>query len=135
MSAPMSAAMPAPMSAPASDAAAASAGPRLVSIRLADHPGKTRLVLETSAAMSYSADLDNDEKILTLVFDKGASDPALANLPLRSRLIKSVNFTPQSNGGFVAAITLNKGSRMLDQGQLPPGAVSPNHRIFIDLAS
>ena len=85
--------------------------------------------------MSYSADLDNNEKILTLVFDKGSSDPSLASLPMRSRLIKSVSITPQANGGFVAAITLSKDSRMLDQGQLPPGSVSPNHRIYIDLAS
>ncbi len=110
-------------------------GPRLTNIRMADNPGKTRLVLESNAAMSYNADLDNSENILTLVFDSGTNDPSLASLPTRSRLIKSINITPQSNGGFVAAIALTKGSRIIDQGKLPPGAANPNHRIYIDLAN
>lgn len=126
---------PPPPAAPPPAANAAANVPRLSNIRTADNAGKTRMVLESSGAMHYTADLDNNENILTLIFDKGAADPSLASLPARSKLVKSYTVTPQANGGFVLAIALNRTSKILDNGALPPGPETPHYRVYFDLAN
>ncbi len=108
--------------------------PQLANVRMADSGGKTRIVMEATGLMPYMADLDNSENILTVIFSAGSSIDINA-LGLHSSLIRSVTMTPQPNGGFVLAFTLNKGSSILNQGKIAPNADNPRHRIFIDLAN
>ena len=100
---------------------------------MADSAGKTRIVMETTAPMTYTADLDNVEHILTVIFPAGTSID-IAALGLRSDLVKSVTMTPQSGGGFILAFTLNKGSSLMGQGKIGANADNQRHRIYIDLA-
>ena len=109
------------------------AGPQLANVRMADSAGKTRIVMETTAPMTYTADLDNVEHILTVIFPAGTSID-IAALGLRSDLVKSVTMTPQSGGGFILAFTLNKGSSLMGQGKIGANADNQRHRIYIDLA-
>lgn len=108
--------------------------PRVMSLRMADDGSKTRIVLETSTEMSYTADLDNSEHILTLLFNTGSSAD-LSAFPIRSKLVKSATATPQVNGGFVIAFTLNGDSKILNEGKIGPGAENARHRLYIDLAN
>jgi hypothetical protein len=107
----------------------------LANIRMSDTGGKTRIVIETRGKLDYAADLDNDEKILTLMFDRGSLGFDPSNASTRSKLIKSVSGTPQDGGGFVLAFTLNKSTNIAGRGAIAPNADNPNNRIFIDLAN
>ncbi len=108
--------------------------PQLANVRMADSGGKTRIVMETTGLMTYTADVDNTENILTIIFPAGSSIDINA-LGLHSKLVRSVTMTPQAGGGFILAFTLNKGSSILNTGKIAPNADNPRHRIFIDLAN
>lgn len=118
---------------PSAPAAVNTSSAQLVNIRMADSPGKTRIVMESTASLSFTSDLDNNEKILTLIFPTGTTSD-MGNLPLRSSLIKTVSETAQPNGGFILAFTLNKASSIVDKGTIPPGGTSPVYRLWVDLS-
>lgn len=100
-------------------------------IRIADHPGKTRIVFESSSAFTAVPSLDNEENILLVRVSKGTANPAATH---RSRLISSVQ-TKKDQQGFTAILPLAKPSNILTQTHLPPSKSNPNHRFFIDLKS
>jgi hypothetical protein len=102
------------------------------SLRLADHAGKTRLVIETTQNMKYSASLDQNENLLILSFDKGdiAFDPS--DLSKKSKLVNAVTTTSEGNG-LLIIIELAKTSDLIQQGRIKPNKDSAYHRIFIDL--
>ena len=118
---------------PTAPSAISSGGPSLVNMRVADNGKKTRLVIETQGSLTYKADLDNGEKILTLSFNKGAMGVNVSSLPVHSKLVKSISGTPQNSGGFVLALTLTHASKIIGQGAIEPNKDSPHNRIFIDL--
>jgi hypothetical protein len=109
--------------------------PQLTNIRFSDNAGKTRIVIETRGAMPYAADLDNAENILTISFANGGAGIDVSSLPVGSKLLKNVSGTPQSSGGYVLAFTLNRGSRIINQGTIAPNADNTSYRIYIDLAN
>lgn len=129
--APQPVPQPAPTPAPAP---ATVAGASLTSIRVGDHPGKTRIVMETSERIKYTADIDNNEHILMVSFEKGQPAIDVASLAIKSGLVKSVSSTVQEGKGFVLAFTLIGSSSVISQDILEPGAESPRYRVYIDLA-
>jgi hypothetical protein len=108
--------------------------PQLTNVRMADSGGKTRIVMEATGLMTFTADVDNTENILTLIFPAGTSVDVGA-FASGSKLVRTVSMTPQASGGFILAFTLNKGSSIINQGKIAPNADNPRHRIFIDLAN
>lgn len=104
----------------------------ITNMRIADHNDKTRIVLETSHNISYSASLDPDGNALTLSFDKGQTSFSTSNLGKTSNLISEV-ISSENGGGSDITIKLSAVSDILRQGRLPPSADKPYHRIFIDL--
>lgn len=108
-------------------------GAKLGTIRMADHSGKTRIVLEAGEKLDFTADLDNAENLMTLIFNNGSLGLDVSSVKKTSKLVKSVSGTPQDNG-FILAFTLGKSSSILKQGYIPPNKDNPNHRFFIDLA-
>lgn len=107
--------------------------PILQKIRMSDNPKATRLVLETRGKMKYTAELDNNEQLLTLFFETGKANEAISKTPLRSTLIKAISPTPQTKG-LILAVSLGAHSRIIKQGVIAPSADNHNYRIYIDLA-
>lgn len=130
-------AQPAPESVvPVQSETAASAGANMVSnIRLGEHPGKTRLVLDLSGSSPYKVELDNTEKLL-LVQIPGAGWSAQQQKSLSSHpLIASYTAQPAGSGGTTLAIELKKPIKITSESALPPNATYQNHRIFMDLVA
>lgn len=124
--------VPAP-AAPASAAAAPLSGDGLRNVRIADHDSKTRIVLETSSNIAYTADID-PEQILIVSLASGGASVDSASIKPKSSLIGSVDITPQNGGGMIVAMPLSKATKILGKGVLQPDSQNPNYRIYIDLA-
>lgn len=108
--------------------------PILQKIRMSDNGATTRIVLETRGKMDYSTALDNNEHLLTLFFETGNADEGISRTPLRSRLIKAISPTPQTEG-LILAVSLSADSQIVKQGIIAPSADNHNYRIYIDLAN
>lgn len=131
VSVPTSAPALAPTSAPAAVVAPSPSGVSLVAVRVADHDKTTRVVFEVSGSAAYTADVDA-EQMLLVNFASGNS--ALSSAPAsNSNLVKSIDITPQSSGGFIVAMSLSKMTKIAKQGVLNPDAQNRNYRIYIDL--
>lgn len=118
---------------PAPVATTAQSGLTMTALRIGDHDRTTRVVFELTGKPEYTASID-PEKILLVSFMGGASQLSDAQLKSKSDLIKSIDVTPQNNGGFIVAMSLAKVSNIVRQGVLPPDAESPNYRVYIDIA-
>ena len=108
-------------------------GDGLRNVRIADHDGKTRIVLETSSKIAYTADID-PERILIISLASGGSFVDMSSIKPKSALVGSVDVTPQNGGGMIVAMPLSKSTKILGQGVLPPDGQNQNYRIYIDLA-
>lgn len=129
---------PPPMATTAADPAPPKAvpspsGKSIVAARVADHSNSTRVVFETTADLPYSASVD-PERILIVTFKSGTAPGGLAGTRINSDLIKSIDVTPQSNGGVIVAMPLASSAKILRQGVLKPDAENPNYRIYIDIS-
>ena len=102
------------------------------SLRLADHAGKTRLVIETTQNMKYSASLDQNENLLILSFDKGDIAFNPSGLSKKSKLVNAVTTTTEGSGQLII-IELASASDLIQQGRIKPNKDNAYHRIFIDL--
>lgn len=107
---------------------------QVTQLRVGEHPGRTRLVFDTTADVSYSYEVDNGEKILRVSFP-GASwaapvQSAFANSPM----VVSYQATPDGNGGTTLAIQLQRNAQVaLAQGLPAASGVPP--RVVVDLAA
>ncbi len=127
-------AMPPPAPAPVPQAAVpASSGASLVAARVADHNSTTRVVFETTDNIPYTADVD-PEQILIVSFAQGSAAGNLSGASMKSSLVKSIDVTPQSNGGMIVAMPLSKNTKIVGQGVLKPDGANKNYRVYIDLA-
>ncbi|MEM9469459.1 MAG: AMIN domain-containing protein [Pseudomonadota bacterium] len=104
----------------------------LHNLRLADHKGKTRLVIETTQHLPYTANLDKSENLLTVSFDKGKASFNPASLSKKSKLVKTVTVDNQGNASLVI-IELTKPIALGLEGRVKPNKDNSYHRIFIDL--
>ena len=125
---PPAAAVPAPQA-----AAPATSGASLVAARVADHNTTTRIVFETTGNIPYTADVD-PEQILIVSFASGSATGNLSGASMKSSLVKSIDVTPQSNGGMIVAMPLSKNTKIVGQGVLKPDGANKNYRVYIDLA-
>tara|TARA_B100000780_G_scaffold276383_2_gene244844 strand:+ start:686 stop:1672 length:987 start_codon:yes stop_codon:yes gene_type:complete len=102
-------------------------------IRLGEHPGKTRLVLDLTGETKYRMDLDNDEHLLLIeLSDAGwsAAGQKLMNHPL----IKGYTTQKSPDGGTILALELKKSAKIIGSSALRPNSKYGN-RIYLDLAA
>lgn len=128
--APMAAA-----SAPAPAPAIPSGSASVSNIRLGEHPGKTRLVLDLSGPSPYSTELDNTEKLLIVQIPKAGWSAGQGRTLGKSPLVASYTAQPASDGGTTLAIELKRPVKIAADSSLPPNATYQNHRIFLDLVA
>ncbi len=124
--------VPAVQSEPAKAAPAPGGQAVVNSVRLGDHPGKTRLVLDMTGASKYKVDVDNNEKLLLIeLSDAGWS--AAQQKVLNNPLVKGYTTQAGPNGGTMLALELKKPVKVLGSSALKPNGQT-GHRIYFDLA-
>ena len=118
------------VSAPALDGA-----PAVYGIRIGEHTGKTRLVLDINAPATFAADVDNNEGLLTVAINgakwTAQTDKAIKNSPfIASYHAENIG----DDKGVILAIQLKQEARIAYKDSLK--ALSGNgSRIVIDLAN
>lgn len=117
---------------PATVTVPAPAGSGITGIRIADHDKSTRVVIEAGADLPYTAAVD-PENILIVSFTSGVVGDGLSKTSTGSKMIKSVDVTPQASGGAIIAMPLAKSTKIVRQGVLKPDGQNKSYRIYIDI--
>jgi len=113
---------------------AKSNAPGVSAVRIGEHTGKTRLVLDLDGAVpQWSIDLDNAEKILTL--DLPGTNWKTADLGsiTSSPLISSWAWQKKPDGGSILAVQLKSPAKVLSSGKMKADGKYPA-RLVLDLA-
>ena len=112
-----------------------SGGPVVKGLRVGQHSGKVRLVMDASSQTPYTVDLDNQENLLIVELPQARWNGATQQSFSRSPLLKSYSVESINGGnGSRVIMSLKKSTQILKEQALPPGT-NPNYRIFMDLAS
>ena len=115
-------------------APAASTGPGVRDVRVGQHPGKTRLVLDLSQKSNFTYDLDNNEKLLLIDLPSTPWSAKSTEAFSKDPLIARYNASDNGNGGTMLAIQLKRPARILEATTLAPNSTYGNHRIMLDIA-
>jgi N-acetylmuramoyl-L-alanine amidase len=123
---------PAATAAPA-DIKPASSGPAVLDMRVGEHPGKTRIVLDVRGKTSFTSDLDRSENILLVELPEAAWNAQAQKSFSASPLISSYRVEPMGDKGTLLVIQLKAGATISYKGTInnPDGG----QRIVIDIAS
>lgn len=126
-------AKPAPKPEPAEAQAAPAAGqPMVAGIRVGEHPGKTRLVLDLSTMTPYTATVEGEGRILRIVLPEAAWGVDKAPRGLKSPLVKGWGVQDGPDGGTVLSIDLAKEAKILSRQALKAEGGEPA-KIVIDI--
>lgn len=113
-------------------APALSGQPTIYDIRVGEHPGKTRIVMDVNSKASFNVDIDNSEKIMIVDLPNTIWSPRMAQNFAKSPHIKSFRVEPSGNGHLVI-FQLKKSSRIAYKGDLK-GFEGSSRRLVIDLS-
>ncbi|AEP08618.1 hypothetical protein [Micavibrio aeruginosavorus] len=139
-------AAPAPVMAPVMDEPAVKAaapvktkvtapsGPVISALRIGEHAGKTRLVLDAGSPVKFTTDLDNSEDLL-LVELPGMKWTAAKSGTSSSPAIKSWSTQAMDNGtdGTRLVLVLRQDVAVTDKSLIAPDANAAHYRAVIDL--
>jgi hypothetical protein len=101
-------------------------------LRVGDHPGKTRLVLDLNGSSKFTADLDPAENILVIELP-GAGWSAAAQKSFGNHPLLKAYSTQSANGSTRLVIELKKAAKLGMKTAMAPNATYANHRIVLDL--
>lgn len=118
-------------SAPAPQPAVAS-GKIIKQVRFGEHPGKTRIVFDTTGNIEFSYDIDNKEKLLVIDMKGAAWAGPTQGQTHDSPLVTSWQAMSDGQGGTRVAIVLRRSSQIL-LAQALPGSGGKDARIVVDL--
>ena len=104
---------------------------QLVNIRTGEHPGKTRLVMDTTAPAQFRTALDNNERILVIELPNTTFTKPLSGQLSKSPYVARYVAEAMGNGSRVI-VELKQPARIVKQMVLTP--TGPNgHRVMVDL--
>lgn len=131
---PISAAPP-PETAPPPPAPATSvAGNAVSAMRFGVDGGKTRIVFDSDASVTYKKDLDNDENLLVVELPGMGWNAGAAGTPPSDSHVQSWIAQPLSDaGGTRVIMILRKPATVSYEATLKPEPGSPHHRLLLDL--
>lgn len=112
-------------------AAADGDGPVVTAMRVGEHPGKIRIVLDMRGKTAFTADLDNKEKILVVELPKAAWNAESQKSFSENPLLSSYRTEAAPDGGTMLILQLKSASSIGYKASIDnPGGGS---RIVIDL--
>lgn len=137
MPAPVAAATapPVPLTsqAPAAQVPPATQGTAVRDVRVGEHPGKTRIVLDVSGKTSFTADLDNQERILVIEIPEAGWTTALQKDFSASPLLSSYRVEALGDRGSLLIFQIKKPATIAYKAAMDnPGGKT--QRIVIDLS-
>ena len=107
---------------------------RVTSVRMGQHPGKTRFVMDLSqAAPKYTAEIDNAEKLLIVELPGAGWSAAAAKTFTAHPLIKGYSAQPAGDGTRLV-MELKKPAKLVMNTAMKPNAVH-GHRVVLDIAA
>lgn len=105
---------------------------QVTSLRTGEHPGRTRLVLDVSGPLKFSADMDAAENILVVELPPVAWSAPERKVFTSHPLLKGYNVQTSSEGTRLV-IEMRKSAKLAMKTALPPND-SYGHRIVLDIA-
>lgn len=123
-----------PSAATTSPAPAASvAGNAVSGMRFGVDGGKTRIVFDANAALTYKKDLDNNESLLVIELPGMGWNAGASGTPPASAFVQSWSSQPLDGGGTRIVMILRKPVTVSYEATLKPEPSSPHHRLVLDL--
>lgn len=117
----------------AAEPVASTSGTNVSGIRVGEHPGKVRIVLDLTGPAKFTADVDNGEKLLLVDLPDAGWSTDMAQA-LKSPLVKGYSAQKNASGGTTLAIELAGPSKLLMATALAPNQTY-GHRIALDVGS
>ena len=114
----------------AGDAAGAVA---VTGLRVGDHPGKTRLVLDLSGPSGYSYKIDNDRHVLHIELPGTVWNAETQKMFNGNPLMEGYTANSLPSGGTALDIELKRSSKLLASVALKPNETY-GHRIYFDVS-
>ncbi len=125
---------PAPTATPAPAPVKTVAGNAVSGIRFGVDGGKTRIVFDANAAITYTKDLDNTENLLVVELPGMGWSGAPSGTAPASSHVKSWSAQPLTdNNGTRIIMILNKAATLSYEAALKPEASNPHYRLVLDL--
>ena len=107
---------------------------RVLGVRVGEHPGKTRFVMDLSnTAPKYSVDIDNTEKLAVVELPGTGWEAAMSNTLKKSAFVQSYSVQKTDSGSRVV-ILLKKPAQLAMNSAMKPNHVH-GHRIAFDLVA
>jgi len=101
-------------------------------LRTGQHPGKTRLVMDTNTKTNFSVDIDNSENIMVIDMPNTNWTASMSGTVAKSSVIQSYNVEKNGDGVLFIA-QLKRNARIAYKDDLPSNSGS-GRRIVIDVA-
>ena len=101
-------------------------------VRTGEHPGKTRIVLDTNTNTNYSVDIDNNESIMIVDLPNTSWDAPRSKSFPKSSVVSSYN-VEQSGNGHLMVVQLKKNARLSYNKSLPSNK-GIGRRIVLDIS-
>lgn len=106
----------------------------VVDVRIGEHPGKTRLVLDLDSPADYTIEIDNNKNTLEMEIPQAGwsalAEESFTNHPL----IDGYTVRKSGQGGAVFVLALKKPAKLLMSSAFPPNEVH-GQRIVLDLGA
>jgi len=99
-------------------------------VRVGEHPGRTRLVLDSNNRTAFNVDIDNAENIAVIDLPNAAWSASMAKNFARSSFISSYNVEPSGNG-HILILRLKRNAKVSYKDDLK-GTKGASRRFVID---
>jgi hypothetical protein len=107
-------------------------GSSVTGIRVGEHPGKVRIVLDLSGASNFSAEIDNNEKVLLVDLPNTAWTTDMEKV-FKNPLVKAY-IAQKNENGVTLAVKLAAPAKLVMSTKLPPNQTY-GHRIALDVGA
>jgi hypothetical protein len=114
-------------------AASGETGAGVLSVRIGEHPGKTRIVLDLDGVSPFRHDLDRNENVLIITLPEAVWKTSSQKDFSAHPLLGSYRTQPGKNGGTVLVLRFKKPVRLAAATALGPGGAAA-YRILFDIA-
>ncbi|MGH1397789.1 MAG: hypothetical protein ACRBCT_01085 [Alphaproteobacteria bacterium] len=109
-------------------------GAAIRDVRIGDHPGKTRIVVDVTNQVKFDAWLQDDNHVLVMRVPDSRVETELGKVLQNHSLVKAYGFRKKGNEQqFI--VTLKRAADLTYKAILKPNATYRNYRIVLDLNS
>ena len=101
-------------------------------LRIGEHPGRTRLVMDTNGKTGFSVDVDNSENIAVIDLPQAGWTASTSRALAKSNFISSYSVQPSGNG-HILILQLKRNAQVTYKDDLA-GTSGNSRRLVVDLS-